>query len=145
MKGWFLMNNTPQLPSVGTGYLVVKVSTARGAIPLEDASVNIRGAGGNTSDILYSLKTDIDGLTEKVALPAPSRTLSETPPSSTPFAIYDIDVFKDGYTDLHFTNVAVFDSITSIQPAVMIPLPDNNYDDSFSPNADRNPSDIGGE
>ncbi len=72
-------------------------------------------------------------------------SLSETPPSSTPFAIYDIDVFKDGYTDLHFTNVAVFDSITSIQPAVMIPLPDNNYDDSFSPNSDFNPSDLGGE
>ncbi len=125
------------------GYLVVKVSTARGAIPLEGASVNIRGAERENSGIIYSLSTNSDGMTEKVALPAPARALSEAPGNIKPYALYDVDVFKEGYTDLHFNNVAVFESITSLQPAIMIPLPANKYPDSFDPVADSNPSDLG--
>ena len=123
------------------GYLVVKVSTARGAIPLEDASVNIRGTGAESSDIIYSLTTNRDGLTEKVSLPAPPRAYSESPQDNVPYALYDIEVFKDGYQNLSFTNVAVFDSITSIQPAVMIPLRANRFPDAFSTESDNNPSD----
>lgn len=134
------MNNNTQ-PPTGTGFLVVKVSTARGAIPLEGASVNIRGTEAQNSGIIYSLFTNQDGLTEKIELPAPARGLSEVPGNIAPYATYNIDIFKDGYIDLSFTNVAVFDSITSIQPAVMIPLPDNRYPDSFEPNANINPDD----
>lgn len=139
------MNNTPQAqPSYsGVGYLVVKVSTARGAIPLENASVYIRGAERENSDIIYSLKTNSDGLTEKISLPAPARALSEVYGNIKPYALYDVDVFKEGYTDLSFTNVAVFESITSLQPAIMIPRPDNEYNDSYEPTQNQNPSDIG--
>lgn len=139
------MNNTPQAPnqSQGMGYLVVKVSTARGAIPLSDASVNIRGAESENSDIIYSLTTNADGMTEKVALPAPARALSEVPGNIKPYALYDVDVFKEGYIDLKFNNVAVFESITSLQPAIMIPLPDNKFPDSFDASGDINSSDLG--
>ena len=146
------MNNPSQTPQTngGTGYLIIKVSTARGAIPLEGASVNIRGATPENSDIIYSLVSNADGLTPKIALPTPLRYLSESPGNIIPYALYNIDVFNDGYADLSFTNVAVFDSITSIQPAVMIPLPDNEYTDSFTPKQDMNPDDsnyrpMGGE
>lgn len=137
------MNNPSQTPQTngGTGYLIIKVSTARGAIPLEGASVNIRGATRENSDIIYTLVSDQNGLTPKIALPTPLRYLSESPGNIIPYALYNIDVFNDGYTDLSFTNVAVFDSITSIQPAVMIPLPDNEYTDSFVPKYDMNPDD----
>lgn len=146
------MNNPSQTPQIngGTGYLIIKVSTARGAIPLEGASVNIRGATPENSDIIYSLVSNEDGLTPKIALPTPLRFLSESPGNAVPYALYNIDVFNDGYADLSFTNVAVFDSITSLQPAVMIPLPDNEYTDSFTPKYDQNPDDnnyrtLGGE
>ncbi len=134
------MNNNTQLPA-GTGFLVVKVSTARGAIPLEGASVNIRGGDAQNSGIIYSLSTNRDGLTQKVSLPAPARGLSEVPGNVAPYALYNIDIFKEGYIDLSFTNVAVFDSITSIQPAVMIPRPDNRFTDSLEPNANIAPDD----
>ena len=134
------MNNNTQVPR-GTGSLVVKVSTARGAIPLEGATVNIRGGESQNSDIIYSLSTNRDGLTPKIDLPAPARGLSEVPGNVAPYAIYDIDIFKEGYTDLFFTSVAVFDSITSIQPAVMIPRPDNQYPDSFEPSNTQSPQD----
>ena len=146
------MNNPSQAPQTngGTGYLIIKVSTARGAIPLEGASVNIRGATPENSDIIYSLVSNADGLTPKIALPTPLRYLSESPGNIIPYALYNIDVFNDGYQDLSFTNVAVFDSITSLQPAVMIPLPYNEYTDSFVPKQDTNPDDsnyrpMGGE
>ncbi len=128
-------------PNSGVGYLVVKVSTARGAIPLEGAAVNIRAADENASGILYSLRTDSDGLTDKVSLPAPARALSENPENAFPYATYDIDVFKDGYATLHFTDVAVFEGITSIQGAVMIPRPDSRYPDSYTIEEGSNPKD----
>ena len=126
----------------GIGYLVVKVSTARGAIPLENASVNIRGAEPEISGVLFSLSSDSAGLTEKLSLPAPPRSLSESPSIVIPYALYNIDVFKEGYYDLHFNNVAVFDSITSIQPAVMIPNPENRFADNYASNGELSPDDI---
>ena len=132
------MNNNP---NIGTGYLIVKVSTARGAIPLEGAAVNIRGAAADNSDIIYSLRTNRDGATERVTLPTPAKLLSQSPDNLQPYALYSIDVFKEGYSDIVLESVAVFDSITSIQPAVMIPLAANNYPDSYERTSSRAPSD----
>lgn len=105
-----------------TGYLIVKVSTARGAIPLQDAAVNIRGNSSSDSGVIYSLKTNSDGQTPKVELATPELYYSDTPGSPIPYALYNIDVFKDGYVPMYFNNVPVFPSIISVQPAVMLPL-----------------------
>ena len=126
---------------IGTGYLLVKASTARGAIPLENVSVNIRSTAPLDTGIIHSLKTNSSGLTEKIALPTPPRSLSESPGIILPYATYDIDVFKDGYLPVYLKNVAVFDSITSIQPAIMIPLEDNKYTDNYARKSDSSPSD----
>ena len=133
--------NNPANEMSGIGYLVVKVSTARGALPLENARVSIRGSEKENSGITLSLLTNSAGLTEKVSLPAPPRVLSESPSIVIPYALYNIDVFLDGYSDLHFNDVAVFDSVTSIQPAIMIPLADNRFTDNYDPNADASPDD----
>ncbi len=120
---------------MGEGYLVVRVSTANGAIPLPGAHVTVRGGEESNSDYYRSFYSGASGLTEKIALPAPLRSLSEDPSNGgiRPYALYSIDVFNDGYVDLSFVNVPVFDTITSIQPANMIPRPDNEYSDSFAP------------
>ena len=127
--------------NLGIGYLVVKASTARGAVPLENASVNIRGAEAENSGIIRTLTTDSSGLTPKAPLPAPPRSLSESPGIVLPYAIYDVDVFKEGYTPIYLKNVAVFDSITSIQPAVMIPLKDNKFTNNYERGDDSSPND----
>jgi len=105
-----------------TGYIIVKVSTARGAIPLADAAVNIRGGTESNSDVLFSMTTNSDGKTPKVALPTPELYYSESPNNPIPYALYNIDVFKDGYIPMYFNNVPVFPSVISVQPAVMLPL-----------------------
>lgn len=127
------------LPSSNVGYLIVKVSTAQGAIPLSGASVSIRGETAD-SDVLYSLRTNADGQTERVSLPTPPKASSESPGNVKPYATYSIDVFKDGYLPLYFQNVPVFDSVLSIQPAVMIPAPEGDGTDyRFPPSANHSP------
>ena len=113
------MNPTPQSQD-SIGYLIVKVTTARGAIPLADASVNVRDASG----VLFSLRSNRDGQTERIALPTPPRANSETPEGGVPYATYTVDVTKEGYLPQTFENVPIFPSILSIQPAVMIPAPE---------------------
>ena len=116
--------NTALSPNDSTGYLIVKVSTARGAIPLEGASVIVRGGEQDSSGVLYSMRTDRDGQTERISLPTPPRSASESPGNIKPYATYGIDVFREGYVPLSFENVPIFPSIVSIQPAVMVPLPE---------------------
>ena len=119
----------------GEGYLVVRVSTASGAIPLVGAQVTVRGGEEENKDFYKSLYSGASGLTEKIALPAPMRSLSESPSTTNerPYALYSIDVFSEGYTPLFLVKVPIFDTITSIQGANMIPKSDNEYQDNFAP------------
>ncbi len=116
------MNSTPQSAD-SIGYLLVKVTTARGAIPLEDATVIIRGSTPEASGVMLSLRTGRDGQTERISLPTPSISESETPNGATPYAVYHVDVAKEGYLPLNIQNVPIFPSILSIQPAVLLPAP----------------------
>ena len=116
------MNSTPQSTD-SIGFLLVKVSTARGVIPLEDATVILRGSTPETSGVMLSLRTNRDGQTERISLPTPPISESETPNGATPYAVYNIDVAKEGYLPLTIQNVPIFPSILSIQPAVLLPAP----------------------
>lgn len=108
------------------GYLTVRVSTAGGAIPLEDASVNVRGASVDDSSIIYSLLTNSDGLTKTVSLDAPPRSASQTAQDQTPpYAVYNVDVYARGYAPAFFHNVPVFAGINSVQPAMLVPSIEN--------------------
>lgn len=120
------------------GYLIVKVSTARGAIPLERATVSVRGSEAESSGIIYSLETDSSGLTPRLALKAPARELSLSPNNATPYSLWSIDVFCDGFSTAHYVNVPVYSDITSIQNAELIPLPEGflpseSYNESSTP------------
>lgn len=119
----------------GTGYLIVRVSTARGAIPLENATVNVRaaalpdgakreeGARGE-GELVAALRTDRDGLAPRLALPAPPRAMSQSPGNGRPYALYDIDAALAGYASNYYQNVPIFDTVTSLQTVELIPLPE---------------------
>ena len=104
------------------GYLIIRASTARGAIPLPYAAVSIRGATAENSGMLFSLTTNSDGLTQKIALPSPERALSESPGNPSPFSSWNVDVFKEGYIPISFSAVPVYSGVVSVQPAVMVPI-----------------------
>ncbi len=118
------------------GYMIVRVTTARGAIPLEGALVSVsdytlepqKGRG----DVIAVYKTNASGLTERFALPAPPRALSMSPGNGKSYQTYNVSVSKDGYYKQSYINAPIFEGITSIQTADLIPLPDNGQTDNFT-------------
>ena len=114
------------------GYLIVKVSTASGAIPVENVTVVLQGNDKDNANVFYSLFTNRDGITEKITLPAPSGALSGAPdPSSHPYSTYNIDVYKDGYYPQHYNNVPIFSGITAVQNARIIPVSEFDAQNSY--------------
>ncbi len=137
--------DTPKAPpAAGEGRLIFAVSTAGGAIPLEGAAVTVRrrrsvtdGSGGEVMAVVYS---DASGKTEMIPLPAPAKSLSLTPPRAgepAPYALYDAEVILPAYYTQTFTRIPVFDGITSIQQAALIPLPENGFEDGLRPDGER--------
>lgn len=104
-----------------TGYLRVQAVTADGAFPVEGAAVIVTDSDGGT---VASLRTDRSGLTETIPLFAPSASLSQAPENggTLPYSTYTVEISKDGFYPVEDYSVPVFDGITSIQRANMIPL-----------------------
>ncbi|MBO5327011.1 MAG: hypothetical protein J6A84_02695 [Clostridia bacterium] len=116
----------------GTGFLVVQVTTANTAIPLANAAVTLRESEGGR--VLYELRSGSDGRTERVGLPAPPRAASMRPSAERPYAMYNIEVKLDNYENAVYQNVPVFDGITAIQQANLVPVPESGYPSPFTLN-----------
>lgn len=120
--------------NTGVGYLIIRVTTADGAIPLEGAIVSVRNyLDGDGSDILSSQKTNSSGLTQKISLPAPSRSMSLSPGGAKPYSSYNVKIDLHGYNTQQYISVPIFDGITSVQNADLVPLPENGETDRNNP------------
>ena len=128
------------------GFLAVNVKTANGAIPVENAHVTVYGTseldenGAPTlsdSDVIYTLVTDKNGKTTKVALPAKDKNLSLSPSNKAPYKTYNVFVTKDGYYDSSYINVPIFQGITSLQGVNLIPLSEFAAPNDYIPNSQR--------
>lgn len=125
--------STPHASQSGTGYLLVHVATAGGAIPLEGARVDIltyqpesQSEPQTRGDTVASLVSGTDGNTVRIPLSAPPKALSESPnATATPYALYSAVVTLDGYYSQSYAGIPIFDGISSIQPVILIPLPEN--------------------
>ena len=112
----------------GTGYLIVRVTTASGAIPLEGAQVSIREyfseyeRGG---DFVATLVSGSDGNTEVLSLPTHPKSESLVAGNAIPYSTYVAEVRLEGYADQTFIGIPLFDGIVAIQPVNLIPLPEN--------------------
>ena len=130
-----------EMPTEGVGYLVVHVTTARGAIPLEGAAVHIRTSeDADTTpraDILYATTTNRDGNTERIPLAAPPRENSMSPGEVPPFSTYHLEVRREGYGMQSFVALPIFAGITAIQPVDLIPLPEDGTGNVLRPGDER--------
>lgn len=115
--------------SESIGFLVVEAKTAGGALPVEGARVSVYGYSpeeeGKDGALIYAVTTDKGGKTPPLALDAKSKELSMTPGNTNPFSVYNISVESDGYYSNKYINVPIFQGVTSIQPATLIPLIEN--------------------
>lgn len=128
----------------GQGKLVFQITTASGAIPLEGAEIILRkfrsASDANGGEVVAVLYSGGDGKTETLTLPAPARSLSLEPArdgAPVPYALYDADVNLDGFFGQSYIRIPVFDGITSIQRASLVPLPENGYSDGLRPDGDK--------
>ncbi len=128
---------SPPEDEAGRGYLTVRATTARGAIPLPDATVTVRGTQAEDSGIVSRAVTGANGLTPRFSLPVPPRENSESPDRANPFYTYHIEVSKEGYHTQNYYNVPVFEGISALQTAELIPLPANGRLDGFTPDDGR--------
>ena len=123
------------------GYLIVHVTTARGAIPLEGVRVQIRdypqAETAGRGDVIATLISGRDGNTPPLSLPAPPRANSQQPSNKKPYEPYHIEVSLEGFFKQSYANVPIFDGIAAIQPADLIPLPENGRTDSRTPDGER--------
>ncbi len=115
----------PDTPS--SAVLRVVVTTALGALPLENASVTVSTAADTAGErtLLYSVVTDRNGMTPPMELPTPSRASSMTPGGVQPFSLYTVEVTREGYTPLTALHVAMFAGIPAVLPAALTPLEEN--------------------
>lgn len=115
----------PQAELTGKGSLVVQVTLAKGAIPVEGATVTVTET--KDSSPIAKLVTDKSGQTKPLFLPAPSAKFSQTPNGYIrPYSIYNIRIEFPGYYVEEAINVPIFDKINSIQPVSLVPLPENS-------------------
>lgn len=121
----------------GRGYLTVRVSTARGAIPLPDARVTLRGSQKADSGVVSVAVTGRDGMTPRFSLPVPPRENSESPGIENPFYTYNIEVEREGYGTQYYYGVPVFEGISALQTVELVPLAENGTPDGFGRDGDR--------
>ena len=74
------------------GRLLVRVTSAGGAFPVEGAIVRVEGRSREVDGLLRALVTDRDGQTEILSIPAPDPALSLSPGASAP-PYSTLDVF----------------------------------------------------
>ena len=121
----------------GVGYLQLRISTAQGAIPVQDAQVIVREPKERGGGLVAVLVSDRSGLTPILSLPTVPRALSEAPGNPHPFWVYFVDVSKEGYFTQYYQNVPVFDGISAVQSVEMIPLPQNGVESGISEDSQR--------
>lgn len=114
----------------GEGRLLVKVVTARGALPVPRARVVVsREIDGQRLLQGYD-ETNESGLSRVFTLPAPEAGLSMSPDNKTPYARYIVTVSADGYIPAEYRGVPVFDGIQSVQQADIQPLLEGQPEDT---------------
>jgi len=123
---------------MGLGYLKIILYLGNHAVPVRNATVLVKDTNGN---ILHELKTDENGITEKLALEAPDKKYSTEPNDNNMpvFTIVDVEVPPtNSYKRSIIHNVEVFDTITSnlsiqLHPVIKGEPPVRNIDEITIP------------
>lgn len=105
-----------------TGTMQIETSAAGRAFAVNSARVMIFLPLDSGNITLFDGLTDISGLTDKIILPAPARSLSTSPNNGNalPYAVYTVYVEHPSFVRSIFNNVPVFSGVESIQPVEML-------------------------
>lgn len=112
-----------QLGTQSFGRLQVNTTSIIGYRPLVNSTVNI-SVSGDPSSVIEQVKTNTEGQTEEIVLPAPSIDYSMEPSDQQPYSEYTISISSPGYEDFNVSGAEIFPDVTAVQNAAMIPLED---------------------
>ena len=114
-------------PADSSSVLRVVVTTALGALPLEDALVTVSTAADEAGarTLLYAVRTDANGMTPPMTLSTPPLSNSLSPDNGPPYAVYTVEVAREGYTPLTALHVTMFSGIPAVLPVALTPLEEN--------------------
>ena len=107
------------------GELRVRVTTARGALPVCGAQVYVMpcdtgGKDGSRGGVAAACETDESGLSRLFRLPT-ERVGNGTAGEAPPCLRYDVEVLAEGFEPAYFCAVPVYEGVTSLQCAELIP------------------------
>lgn len=110
------------------GYLQINAAAAGMALPVSGARCVVSKLIDDKKHVYYRVLTDENGRTEELELPTPDKGLSESArrDGPLPYALYHLEISKDGFKQISNYNVPVFDGILSVQDVNMIPLADSD-------------------
>ena len=116
----------PTEAETGTGFLQIRVSSGREALPISGARVMVSRPEEQNNPNQLVLITDADGMTAFVALPTVDKALSQSPGAPLPFSTYSIRTEAPDQLTVVNLHVPIFDGVSSIQRVNMI-APEERY------------------
>ena len=116
----------PTEAETGTGFLQIRVSSGREALPIADARVIVSRPEDQNNPNQLVLTTDSDGMTTYIALPTVDRSLSQAPGVPLPFSAYSIRTEAPDQLTVVNLHVPIFDGVSSIQRVNMV-APEGQY------------------
>lgn len=129
-KTALIKNEEPkkQIAFDGIGSIIVEVTTARGAVPIEEANVvidrlDIDDPQGR-QELVAVRTTNRSGRTEAVSVKTVSRELSLVPGNAEPFSTFYVTAAVSGFEPVNRRPVDVFANEVSILKIDLIPKPE---------------------
>lgn len=105
---------------VDTGTLRIHVTSSIGAIPVENASIEISYTG-NPDSVIEKVTTDVNGQTELITLDTPPLEYSMTPSENQPYSEYTFHISAPDFDPITITGAELMSGVTALQDAVLSP------------------------
>ena len=129
-------------PHAFTAPLVVRVTSAGGAIPIADALVVVTRDQNGETIIEGSRITDQSGLTEPLVLSAVDPSLTLSPGTVIPSILYDVSVAAPDHYRTRVSRIPLYGGIPTELPVSLVPLPEFAEQDDRELRYDMPPIDL---
>ncbi len=106
-----------------TGLLQVNVNSILGSRGIADAMIQILDTG-QPDRILEEVRTDVNGQTEEITLPAPPLEYSLEPAAQQPYSLFTIRIIAPGYETIEVSGAQILSGQTALQNISLLPMKD---------------------
>lgn len=107
------------------GKMQISVVQRGSRIPVENAQISISYTG-NPSQILEQVRTDANGQTETLDLPAPPLDYSLNPGENQPYSEYNLQITAEGFEMVTISGSEVLPDVTATQRVEMNSIANEN-------------------